>query len=145
MSAKPTLANHAAALRQVADLLDEHPDLPRPYVTMFTDSRRAEVHWYLHINDRGDLDAQRQAAQKIIRDLGGTWAKDPRADGMFLQCDHGLLKLEVAVMREAVCERVVTGTETVTVPAVKAQPERTETREVVEWKCAPVLAEGGAL
>lgn len=145
MSTKPTLANHAAALRQVAELLVEHPDLPRPYVTMFSDARHAEVHWYLHINDRGDLETQKKAAQKIIRDLGGTWDKDPRDDGMFLHREHGLLKLEVAVKREAVCERIVTGTETVTVPAVEAQPERIETREVVEWVCAePILKAVGA-
>ena len=42
--------------------------------------------------------------------------------------------------RDRVCERVVTGIETVTVPAVEAKPETTEEREIVEWRCAPLLA-----
>lgn len=77
----------------------------------------------------------------IRRVVGGKWDKrentclsgDPE---MVFETDGHM----VTVKREAVCIRRVLGTETVTVPAVKAAPERTEEREVVAWDCEPILA-----
>jgi hypothetical protein len=137
-------------LRAVADLLAAHPDLPLlPYVTLYGHRpERADLTWSLHINGNAiDAADQKAKAALILRTLGGKWNKDfewgdtDRAD--FAQARDGL-HLRVVVQRSAVCERVVVGEETVTLPAVEAQPERTATREVVEWRCEPVLAEVSA-
>jgi hypothetical protein len=130
-------------LRSAADLIGAHPELPAPYITTssYDDRHGADLNWYL-MHDSSDLGEQKAAAQKIIRAIGGHWDKvpDTYSDFTFIQERDGL-RLFMQVTREAVCERVVTGTETVTIPAKAAVPERTETREVVEWRCEPLLAE----
>jgi hypothetical protein len=130
----------ADLLHAAGDLLAEHPDLPQPYITTSTEPR-VDLNWYLMLGVT-DLGEQKATAQQIIRAVGGHWTKipDTYSDFMFRQ-DRDGLRFEVMVTREAVCERVVTGTETVTVPAVAAQPARTEEREVVEWRCEPLLAQ----
>jgi hypothetical protein len=59
----------------------------------------------------------------------------------------GAVVLEFNAPRELVCERIVTGTREVTetVPDPDA-PKITRTRveDVVEWRCAPLLADEGA-
>lgn len=57
------------------------------------------------------------------------------------------VKVDICQQRDQVCERIVTGTETVTkkVPdpvALAAVPEVevTETVETVEWRCRPIMA-----
>lgn len=139
----------AYTLRQVAVLLAEHPDLPAPYVTVYNHIPHvAELKWFLHISNRGGPAEQKATAQTIVRTLGGTWDKsfdDTSAD--FTQRRDGLA-LRVTVTRDAVCERVVVGTETVTIPAqpaTEAQPEQTVEREIVEWRCGSILAEDEAV
>lgn len=128
------------ALRQVADLLEQHPDLPQPYVTS-SYAGRVDARWYLSIDSPGAPAEQRATAQQIIRAIGGHWDKDIRDDEVRFTAKLGLLDLDVQVVREAVCTRRVVGTEEVTIPAVEARPERTEVREVVEWDCQPILAD----
>jgi hypothetical protein len=131
----------AANLRLAADLLDEHPDLPQPYITTISDGTLS-LHWFLHLSHVGTGNEKADAAA-IVKAIDGRW--DRRSDDWndkveWRQSREGM-SLLVQVSREAVCERIVTGTETVTVPAVEAQPERTEEREVVEWRCEPLLKE----
>lgn len=131
-----------AALREAADLLDQHPEIRQPYLTTSV-SGRAHLAWFLPIEIRTD-DEQRDAARDLLSALRGHWKKAPGSGDAFnFVQSRGLLDLTVQVDRPAVCERVVVGTETVTVPAVEAveaRPERTETREIVEWRCQPLLA-----
>lgn len=132
----------ADKLRAVADLLDAHPDLPPPCVWSYAHSG-VSVQWQL-MNDDDAKDDQRAAARRIMRAIGGKWTKNPWGDRFdFEQVVDGI-KVEICASREQVCGRRVVGTEEVTHPAVEAQPERTETREVVEWDCSPVLAEAVA-
>jgi hypothetical protein len=131
-----------AALREAADLLEQHPDLPQPYITSSSNGT-ASLSWYLHGDNLG-LSGQKDAAALIVSTIDGEWLKGS-GDwegplGTFSQ-RRGLLRLTVTVTRDAVCERVVVGTETRTIPAVEAQPERTETVEKVEWRCQPLLAD----
>ena len=130
------------ALREAADLLDQHPDLPQPYITSSSDGS-VRLNWYLNIHV-DDLADQKALAAAIVKAVGGAWTKDANDyDGgrfSFTQA-RGLLWFNVQTQREAVCERVVTGTETVLVPAKPAEPERTIERETVEWRCEPLLAE----
>jgi len=130
--------NQSTMLRKAADLLDAHPDLPAPLISCFT-SGRVDIAWQL-MNDDDHKDDQRPAVQAIVRALGGKWTKMDGGDTLYLNQVRDGIKLTICVTREQVCERVVKGTETVTVPAVEARPERTEEREIVEWRCEPVLA-----
>lgn len=129
-------------LARISDLLAEHPDLPPPYLTIYDHlPDTADLKWFLHINGKGGADKQREIALGILRTIGGKWDKTYNdSDADFKQKRDGL-SLHVVVVREAVCTRRVVGTETVTLPAVEAAPERTVEREVVEWDCSPVLAE----
>lgn len=131
-----TTAVMATNLRAAADLMDEHPDLPVPYITT---RHNGDVffNWFLMHNDTD----QKTAAASIMRTLRGSWQKRERGNALDFKSARPGLSLEFTVQREAVCTRRVVGTETVTIPAVEAQPERTEKRAVVEWDCAPVLAE----
>jgi hypothetical protein len=79
---------------------------------------------------------------------GRTVTKDPGKQYFGIKIPFGRLNLSVFGYRDQVCERVVTGVETVTreVPdpeALAAVPtvEVTETVEQVEWRCGPLLAE----
>jgi hypothetical protein len=96
-----------------------------------------------------------------------SWAEDPKAelakwaratshlhpakkyDGTYaaLNVDFGGIALHVFAKRELVCDRIVTGTSTVTKtvkdPAALAavpEVEVTEEVELVEWVCGPLLA-----
>lgn len=139
-----TSTRQTEGLRAAADFIDAHPDLPKPYITAFTSKEHVELNYYLHINGFGDLAEQKATAVAIVRAVGGTWEKEAWGDDFRFAADLGPLRFDVRVKREAVCERIVTGTETITLPAVEAQPERTEEREVVEWRCEPLLAEATA-
>lgn len=133
-------------LRVVADLIEAHPDLPHPYITAYVVDDQVEAKWYLHIDAdiRGDLAAQKAAAVRLVTTLGGKWDKGERDDVYALDQVRGGVKLHIEVNRAAVCERVVTGTREVTVPAKpasRAEPERVETVEDVKWICSSLLAE----
>jgi hypothetical protein len=127
-----------AALREAADLLDQHPDLPRPCIFAYT-TGSVEVTWQL-MNDDDAKDDQRAVAQRIVRAIGGKWDKNPWGDRFDLERKYRGLKLQIYTHREQVCERVVTGVETITIPAKPAEPEQTIEREKVEWRCQPLLA-----
>lgn len=125
-------------LREAANLLEQHPQLPQPYITTLSNGR-VELNWYLH--GHGSLDEQKRAAAEIVRTLRGDWNKT--ADnvlGFAFTRNLDRVRLFISVDRPAVCERVVVGTEKVTIPAVEAQPERTITQDKVEWRCQPLLA-----
>jgi hypothetical protein len=129
----------AGALRVVADLIDAHPDLPLPCVWGYGSTGNVEVQWQLTHGEHKD--EQRAMARVILRAIGGEWKKDASTELFSFDQRRDGLNLNVIAARDQICERVVTGTETVTIPAVEAQPERTEEREVVEWRCEPVMAE----
>lgn len=128
----------AEKLRAVADLLEQHPDLPTPCVFAYS-SGTVDVSWQI-LNDASTKDDQKAAAIAIRRALGGTWRKEAWDNRFDFYQERDGLNLQILASREQICERIVVGSETVTVPAVAAQPEHTEVREVVEWRCEPLLA-----
>lgn len=130
----------AQKLRAAADLIEAHPELPIPCVFGYQSNHAVEVTWQL-MNTEGVKDDQRSAAIQIVQAIGGKWDKEPWGDRFDMVTRRDGLKIEVFTQRDQVCERVVTGTETVTIPAVEAQAERVEEREVVEWRCEPLLAD----
>lgn len=126
-------------MRVAIDLIAAHPELPTPSVFAYS-TGSVDVTWQLMHND-DTKDDQRGTAQRIIRAIGGHWSKNPWGDRFDFERQYDGVKLEIYAHRDQVCERRVVGTETVTIPAVEAQAERTETREVIEWDCNPVLTE----
>jgi len=138
----------AAGLRAAADLVElmAASDLPRPTVSSYSSGYDAvDVQWFLQRKDSHE--AQKAAAAGIMRAVRGDWVKSAGEwDGPVAEFEQERdgLKLSISVERDAVCERVVVGTETVTHPAKPAEPERTETVDKVEWRCEPVLSEATA-
>ena len=138
---------YTAGLRQLADLLDERPDIPLPH--QGTDTA-VPIHWLYFGNGR-DFEEQKAIARTIVRAIPGQIVKRETGDLFRFHGRLAGLHLEVVVDRPAVCERVVVGTETVTTTikdpdAVAALPdvEVTETVEQVEWRCQSILAESEA-
>lgn len=130
----------AAALHAAAEHLLAHPGLPTPYITSsFTG--KAQISYQLMNTAKDD---QRRTIAKVARAIGGKWEKSAGYDAFYLTQEFDLLRVTISAEREQVCTRRVVGTETVTLPAVKAAPERTEEREVVEWDCDPILAEAAS-
>jgi hypothetical protein len=134
---------YIAGLRELADLLDKHDDLPVP--------THGDIHWLLFSMGSADtehLAKQKATAATIVRRLGGA-QKDAEKGDLFdftrtLGGEHGL-ELQVTVDRDAVCERVVVAThevtETIPDPTVSVPlVEVTKTVEEVEWRCLPLLA-----
>jgi len=125
-----------AAFRRAADLIERNPEVPAPAVG--SDGR---LMWWLYSWECPDGVPAMVAA--IRRAVGGKW--DKRETATMSGDDEMVFEREgymVTVKRESVCVRRVVGTETVTLPAVDAQPERTVEREVIEWDCEPVLTAG---
>lgn len=122
-----------AGFRRAADLIEQHPDLAKPAV-----SDDGHLMWWLYSFDCPEGVPAMVAA--IRRAVGGKWDK---REAQGLSEPEMVFEREgyvITVKRDAVCTRKVVGTETVTLPAVEALPERTVEREIVEWDCEPVLA-----
>jgi hypothetical protein len=123
--------------------------VPTPtHVSIYTyaGADHVEIRWLLFGEDTAhDLEAQKSIAADVVRILGGNWEKSPGELFGFSQV-RGAVHYDVMVHREAVCRRVVTGTEEIVslVPAPDApMVESVETIETVEWVCEPLLAKAG--
>jgi plasmid stabilization system protein ParE len=121
-----------AGFRRAADLIEAHPELARPAVLADGDLR-----WWLYSYECPDGVPAMVAA--IRRAVGGKWDKAETPGIGEPEMTFSRKGYAITVKREAVCVRRVVGTETVTLPAVEAAPERTVDREIVEWDCEPIL------
>lgn len=129
-------------LRAASDYVAYLPEgVPDPTVEAAPWSDGVSVKWHLSTTD-GVTD-QRATAVTIRRALGGKWSKAGTGETIWLEHStawRGVpVNLTIFVDRSQVCERVVTE-ETVLIPAMPAEPERTEVVERVEWVCDPILA-----
>ena len=109
-------------LRDLADFLDAHPNVPVP---------GSEQTLNVFVDDRATLAA-------IARE--GRWEKHYYTNWFTLVAAFGPITLHINLDREQVCRKVVTGSRVV--PARAAEPEHVE--EVTEWICEdlPLLHEG---
>lgn len=136
---------YTAGLRRLADLLDDLPDLPLPFVGSVDGST-------VSLNFLGDKDA-REAMTRARRLIGGQWTKvvtESAEYGDYLRLKGQIEGLHVSLVayRDSVCRRVVTGVREVTreVPDPDAPTVTlTETVEDVEWDCGPLLADSEAV
>lgn len=129
-STTDTRIRYTDGLRGLADWLDANPQIALPWSGNEYNPFQVGV-W-----------VSKEELAAIIKALPGKVEKDYSADNVVrVNAKFGDLHVSAYAGRSEVCERVVTGTETVTVPAVEARPERTEEREVVEWRCHPILGD----
>lgn len=127
----------AAGYRHIADLI-ESGDAPIPL--------NLKVSFMVGRQDEED---QAGAAAELRRALGGGhYTKNESIDAsyLFLEGMCGGLPVQIWMDRNAVCKRVVVGTDTVTEEirvGEDTRPVETVTREVerVEWVCSPLLGE----
>ncbi len=131
---------YIAGLRQLAELLETHPDIPTPY------TGGAGTPLSIFCDDKEQIAALARAfpgrMDKRVDESSPTY-------GFELHGSLAGLKIVAYVHRYEVCTRVVTGTREVTtsVPdpsVVVPMVEVTETVEDVEWKCEPLLAGASA-
>lgn len=133
----------AAGFRALADLLEVNPQLAE-------DMRYGAGDLFAMPEFNGAVTNQRERLAEWMRAAkshGAKVTKDASTDNFKAVLTFGAVRVKVLANREAVCERVVTGTETVTKtvkdPALLAEVpevEVTETVEIVEWQCKPLLA-----
>lgn len=120
---------YVAGLRALADWYEANPDMPLP-------NPNAQV---FNVSDIAD--DQKKAAQLIMK--AAAPCKKIYADKLFhITKEFGPVELEFIFLREKVCERVVIAKEEVPERLIPAQPERVEpayVREIVEWRCEPIL------
>lgn len=128
----PLHVQQAEGLRRLADMIEAHPELPPSYLSS---------HLYIwHAKSADELAAIARAALGA----GATVDKDIAGKQYNVVASFGPIRAMALADRVNVCERVVTGTETVTrtVPDPTAPlVEVTETVEQVEWVCRPLLAD----
>ncbi len=126
-----------AGLRELIQLIESNPDFD---FTEGSGDDTVEVNyrtWYLH-----DTKDKRAAVKDLVRRLGSA---DKVYGDNFAWVRHQFgphVKFTISAHREVVCERVVVGKQ-----MFPAEPERivpatpAHMVEIVEWKCAPILAE----
>lgn len=133
-------AQQAAGLRRIADLIEANPELAGWFDHILTGP-----HGGIDIFPRGkDYRAALAWFVRTAKAAGATITKDISDKLYNVEASFGGVKVKALSSRGEVCERVVVGTETVTrmVPDPAAElVEVTETVDVVEWVCAPLLAE----
>ena len=127
---------HIAGLAPVVHWLDQHPDLKiNPEVT-----GHGKVHAFVSPYD-GDGTERFAAAVRALKDGAplGTIRREDTDSYTSVIRDFGAVTFELYTTRDTVCEKVVVGTETVEIADPDA-PKVTVEREIVEWKCSPILA-----
>lgn len=118
-------------IRQMADFLEQHPDVPLP-----SDHQPVYI-W--------GTDAKRQLAAAALA-LGDA-EKEADASFFSLVRRFGPIVYTVKACRENVCERVVVGTKTITTQVPPEGVEMltvTSEEEIVEWRCPPSILAFGA-
>lgn len=132
-------AGYIAGLRKLADALERDETLPLPYFGASPHVARLSV----FVKTKTEVVAYARLMGKAEKKVDN----DSPHFGFELEGAVDGLHLVVVAPRSEICERVVTGTETVTreVPdpeALAAVPTTTvtETVEKVEWICSPLLA-----
>lgn len=128
---------HTHALRTLADWIDQHPELGLPYGVDIGKPNPVSI----SVLDDTETTPERFAA--AVKALGGARVKEADDGYMCVRRVFGPgVEVEIWTTRSRVCEAVVVGTEQVQVeeivtPAVTRNV--TEERDIVEWRCAPIL------
>lgn len=125
----------------------DHPDLPVPTQdTVYRNDDGIHARFDIYVSKyEDDAPAEMARIARVLADGAPKGGVVKVQDHYFrLQRRFGSVLLEVWTTRDAVCERVQVGTETIETPdpeALAAVPTVTEERPVYEWRCAPILQE----
>ena len=138
MSTAEDRAKYIEGLRQLAAVLQAHPEIPLP-----TQGNLLAIGICFMDGDGSDRERMAAAARAFPCD----WGKRIRDGGevSYFELDGllaGGLKVSLSAFRETICTRKVVGTEdheveVVITPAVTQKVVKPV--EVVEWTCGPVL------
>ena len=142
------MTTQSEALRALADFIDANPDL-----NFGPDFDKTSIHaddnsLGIFIRNYGKSAAEVRADVKAVRQaIGGIWGKGGDDQTFYLQQDNvfGYFETTIYSDRKLTCERRVVGVEDVVIDAVEAAPSRTESREIVEWDCGPLLSDREAV
>lgn len=115
----------ARDLRALADFYDEHPDFPRPNMTL---------HTFLHGDAKKGLALAARQLGTADKYIDETWYELRRA--------FGSIMLTVNAYRNEVCEKVLVGTKDIPEQYIPAKPAETipaHEESVYEWQCPDSL------
>lgn len=138
MTATNERARLIIGLHELADLMEANPELPPPS-RIDTDG----IKWEIFDHNKETLPALIAALPRpVAKDLAwlDSWSR-------FTASLPSGMPLVAEVPRAEVCTRRVVGKETVVIPATPAKeavPEMIVERDIVEWDCGSVLADGQA-
>jgi hypothetical protein len=144
-------AAFTAGLRELADWLDEHPEVQTPYLGAYIPGCPLPT-MSIYVSEPYQWQPDKPSAREQLAQIGramGKFNKGPgqNADNFIVWRTFAGLAVFAQAARAEVCERVVTGTREVTVElpdpeAMAAVPKVTVTKTVedVEWVCGPLLA-----
>jgi hypothetical protein len=133
-------AAYISGLRKFLDILEAHEEIPLPYYGTDPTYSRMSINF---LRCGADNKAAMAAAARV---LPGPLEKGTTAETYFdLRGSIDGFFYELTALRSEVCERVVTGVETITMtvpdPAVTVPTvEVTQEVETVEWRCGSILA-----
>lgn len=136
-----------SGLHAVREFLSDRPELAEHGWLYHGNADTVSI--WLHPGDFGyGNDTLRLEWKRCARVLArgskiGEVRKDADDRRMKVTRNVGGIDVQLIALRENVCELVVTGTETVEIPAREREPARTEIRDVTEWRCDPILNDGG--
>lgn len=117
---------YVQSLRAAADFLEAHPEVPVPF--------QQQLGWWCSEIPFGDGEPTGSDGVKALVQAAPHVTKRYEDKDLWVTYDLGSISLNYGCKRDAVCERVVTGTR-----VIPAEPERVV--EVLEWRCKPLLAE----
>jgi hypothetical protein len=130
-------------LHTIQRFLLAHPDLEVGYVAGRTAYlAKPYVEDEDGVTNYDELDTA--ALAQIIRTMKDGGPVEKRASDGYMTYVRKLgnsARLELNVERNKVCEAKVVGQETVIHQPVPYQPGREEKRDIIEWVCAPILAQ----
>lgn len=127
-----THADYAAGLRLMADFIEAHPEIPVPLDVVAST--------FIHT----EKDKQKKAAARIAKLLGYVNKGFYDASVYFTRQFSKGVGYQVWFDRDAVCERVVTGTKLIPAREERIVPaEAARSEDIVEWHCHSILS-GGA-
>lgn len=126
-------AGTIAGLRELADLLEAHPEAQLP-------SSYAVSVWHTIYDN--DHEAAVEHLRGLSKKFGGLWRKEPSGETFYLiRKLGGVLEYRLGAPREAICEKRVVGSHMVQRPAQSYRMPLTELvrEDIVEWDCPEVI------
>lgn len=115
---------YAQALRNIADWIEAHPEIPVPHTNRIA---------IVDIHSKSDL-------ARLARAFGDC-KKETDSKFFIITKDFGGILVEGFEYREKICERVVVGAKQIPERIIPEQIIPAHDEEIVEWKCPDLLSD----